>query len=619
MKRSRSPIAKLDPLLMLVLPSTDEPILQFVTDWRHRDFSEGFKPDSLVGKAMEGHCLMTDISDIAEQRLTVDNRISVLVSADNAEALAHEIDEWNDTEARLLSPSTVKVTVAPNTLTKLTYLEDVRYIEASVQLEPHCDLAHVSSNLYENQIRTVQQTGNGVLVGIVDSGIDTDHPAFKVNGRTRILYYHDQTTNQIYLADDINRGSVTSHDDNGHGTHVAGIAAGNGEDGTPYAGVAPAADLAIVKTTYESADVAAAVQDIFGYADKRGQPCVVNLSLGGHHGAHDGSSIMERTIDELSGPGRIVVASAGNSGSSRIHASTVLAGGKGDRWVADFELKPQLIDGLPGGNLLVQIWNQHEDKIHVYLRSPNGDIFSAPRQNTQEFSKSVFEVVASHQIASYSGDHETMFGIFTLAKPELLTGWSVIVEGVDVQVGTVHAWIVDAKMGAFTTGNTQSHLVGMPGTAYSAITVASYATRRNWISADPKMPKVAQSGITLEDISYFSSPGPTRDGDTKPEIAAPGQYLIAPLSSYAPVSEFPAQMRMKDCQYAASQGTSMAAPYVTGAIALLLEKAPEIDWAEAKRRLIKSSRQDSFTSFGWNPKWGYGKIDIRRLLEVEPK
>jgi len=71
-------------------------------------------------------------------------------------------------------------------------------------------------------------------------------------------------------------------------------------------------------------------------------------------------------------------------------------------------------------------------------------------------------------------------------------------------------------------------------------------------------------------------------------------------------------------EYASLQGTSMAAPYVSGALALLLEKDPNIDWAEAKRRLIKSARQDSFTWPCWNARWGYGKIDVEKLLGVEP-
>lgn len=71
-------------------------------------------------------------------------------------------------------------------------------------------------------------------------------------------------------------------------------------------------------------------------------------------------------------------------------------------------------------------------------------------------------------------------------------------------------------------------------------------------------------------------------------------------------------------EYAALQGTSMSAPYTTGVLALLLEKDPSIDWAEAKRRLIKSTRQDGFTTPCWNPRWGYGKLNVERLLTIEP-
>ena len=135
---------------------------------------------------------------------------------------------------------------------------------------------------------------------------------------------------------------------------------------------------------------------------------------------------------------------------------------------------------------------------------------------------------------------------------------------------------------------------------------------------DPSNTDVLLNSVNLEDVSYFSSPGPTRDGVNKPEISAPGQWLIAPLGATASAGEVPLWTRLAGAEYAAMQGTSMAAPYVTGALALLLQKDPTIDWAEARRRLILSSRQDAFTKPCWNPRWGYGKINIRRLLEIEP-
>ena len=181
------------------------------------------------------------------------------------------------------------------------------------------------------------------MVGIIDTGIDVAHPAFQSGGSTRIVNYLHQETDEEFTKADIDAGNADgSIDVIGHGTHVAGIAAGNGA-GSPsnkWRGVAPDADLAIVKTTFDTADIAVAVKHIFDLADTRSQPCVVNLSLGGHFGAHDGSSVVERMLDDLSGDGRVVVVSAGNEGNDSIHASTTLASEltPPDRWVADFRI-----------------------------------------------------------------------------------------------------------------------------------------------------------------------------------------------------------------------------------------------------------------------------------------
>jgi subtilisin family serine protease len=283
------------------------------------------------------------------------------------------------------------------------------------------------------------------------------------------------------------------------------------------------------------------------------------------------------------------------------------------------------VDASFVGLLVVQIWHQHEDELQVRLRSPNGEFFEPPAEGEDEADRGKFIVQSSHQRAHYSGDNVTTFLIITVPQHEWLRGWSLKVrERRDgnrhgVQVGAVHAWILDSDMGEFTQGVARTHLVGIPGTAYSAITVGSYATRRDWPSGDPDFPDVVLRAVNLEDISYFSSPGPTRDGHNKPEIAAPGQWLISALSEHATEEYVPPWTRLPDVPYAAMQGTSMAAPYVTGAIALLLERAPGIDWAEAKRRLIKSARQDGFTHPCWNARWGYGKINVQRLLTIEPQ
>ena len=509
----------------------------------------------------------------------------------------------------------------------------IGYIEASTRLKPTCDMAHISTGLIVNGSPTVPQTGNGVLVGVIDTGIDVNHPAFKSAGSTRIVNYLNQETGDEFSHADIDAGNANSAVDSiGHGTHVAGIAAGNGGGSTSniWRGVAPQADLAIVKTTFDTADIAVGIRHVFDIAEARNQPCVVNLSLGGHFGAHDGSSIAERMIDDLSGDGRVVVVSAGNEGNDFIHAGTTLNAGlmPPDRWVADFRINSQVFATATGpveaGLIRLQVWQQREDAVVISLRSPTGNIFNAPMNDKEEFDLGNIFVEASHQVHPYSQDHSTSFLIVTDPDQALLSGWSIIVEDDQltdgVKVGSIHSWILNRDMGNFTSGSTNTHLVGMPGTSFSAVTVASYASRKQWPSQAPNVPggKFEASAINVKDISHFSSQGPTRDGQNKPDIAGPGQFLLAPLSSDASENEMPTFLRVPGKPYAALQGTSMSAPYVTGAIALLLEKDKSLDWAEIKRRLIKSAALDEFTTPCWNPRWGYGRLQVQRLLEIEP-
>lgn len=571
----------------------------------------------------------SQLSPSARESFTATDQVQVLVECDRPDDVRAFVDGLNGT-AEKVGPRSLVARVPRSALSKFESLAHVRSVEASVQLRPACDMAHRSTGLLPAQglQRQTTLTGNGVLIGIVDTGIDVSHPAFQSAGQSRIVAYLDQASGQSLNQQQITGGQGFP-DTIGHGTHVAGIAAGNGA-GSPqnrHAGVATKADIAMVKTTFQSADIASGVKFLFDLAEQRGQPCVVNLSLGGHYGGHDGSTVTERTIDQLSGPGRLVVVSAGNEGRDRIHAGTTMPVGSSTpaRWSADFQITKRIVDGQVVGLLILQVWHQHEDDLLIQVRTPNGELFSPTLNSTSELERDAFVIQADHRVAAYSGDHHTTFQIVTVPQSQWLNGWSLIVDEDrsaghhGAQVGPVHAWVLNQEMGTFLTGSTQSHLVGMPGTAFSAITVASYATRREWTSIDPANPNVLLNAVNLEDISYFSSPGPTRDGDNKPEIAAPGQWLLAPLSKDAILEEVPNWLRIDGAPYAALQGTSMAAPYVAGTLALLLEKEPRIDWAEVKRRVIKSARQDGFSKPCWNPRWGYGKLDALKLLTIEPK
>jgi subtilisin family serine protease len=526
-----------------------------------------------------------------------------------------------------ISPTTIVARIPRSRLRELADLHEVRFVEASTRLQPHCDLAHMSAGLVRAGVRTVTETGRGVLLGVVDTGIDTKHPAFEIDGKSRIVDYFDQVSGRRFGPDEIANGTAAlqAPDLEGHGTHVTGIAAGNGNGSTSntFAGVASESDIAVVRTTFDTADIARGVKHIYMVATERKQPCVINLSLGGHFGAHDGTSILERTIDQLSGPGRVVVASAGNDGGAQLHAELTFPTPRESpgRVVADFTISPRNIGTTLVGLIDIQVWAQREDRIKISIRFPSGEVIALDEETQFNVNRGNFTASGVHSRGIYNDDHVYTIRIVTIPNAQWLSGWSLIAEEPvkgSAPIGKLHAWISGRGTGNFVTANTRSHLVAMPGTAYSAICVASFASRREWESQDLAGRPSSLDAIQLGDISHFSSPGPARDGSTKPEVSAPGQYLVAPLSESATPEQIEPWLRLRDQQYAAMQGTSMASPYVAGAVALLLQRFPDLDWAEVKRRLIRSANQNGLTGSCWNERWGYGIVDVSRLLTIDP-
>jgi subtilisin family serine protease len=181
--------------------------------------------------------------------------------------------------------------------------------------------------------------GQGVMVGAVDTGVDYDHGDFlDATGHTRFIAIWDQTTpgtgdaehpyGTMWTAAQLDAGLSNETDLDGHGTHVMGILGGDGSQtggavpAYTYAGMAPRADLAFVKTEFSTTSVVDAVLWLFERAAERGENSVVNLSLGTQYGPHDGTSDFEQGLSELAGPGRIIVKSAGNDRGLARHAGT---------------------------------------------------------------------------------------------------------------------------------------------------------------------------------------------------------------------------------------------------------------------------------------------------------
>lgn len=455
-------------------------------------------------------------------------------------------------------------------------------------------------------------TGQGVLVGVVDTGIDPNHPAFQ----GRILRIWDQVLpGPGVLEGDYGfelRGPFlsVSRDKDGHGTHVAGIAAGTDD---VFSGVAPGADLVVVKSTLQDAHIADAVRYIFRVARELGRPAVINLSLGGHGDAHDGSDSLCQIIDAESGPGRIVCCAAGNEGNANIHAQVTAR--RGRRRTVRFQVP------APFGSRAVRTgslngWYSGNDSIRIAIQSPGGHqtryqgIISDgnPGRTYQLPDGRVRIFTPGPDFAN--GDHNFLVEIrhpTDSSLPVTPGYWRLRLRGASITDGRVDVWTMDTSPQLdvlFTGTRVEDALkIGSPGAAASAITVASYTTRVRWRDLDGNMQKVR---MKLDDISDFSSEGPLRNGAQKPDVAAPGAMIAAPFSadSSAPRSTVFAP------GYRLEAGTSMATPFITGVVALLLERDPTLDPAQVKALLRAHSQIPGKPAGSFDPKWGYGLIDL---------
>ncbi|HET9986613.1 MAG TPA: S8 family serine peptidase [Longimicrobiales bacterium] len=503
--------------------------------------------------------------------------------------------------------------------------------------------------------------GQGVVIGFVDTGVDLAHADFRLaDGATRVLYAWDQTApgsgpgrvgdarldyGAECLRADIDAGRCGLRDRLGHGTHVAGIAAGDGsatgKGMAPYryVGVAPAADLVVVKggdASISTAGVLDGVAYIFGRAAALGRPAVVNLSLGTQVGPHDGSTLFERALDNLVGPGRIITVAAGNNATNGdevpafvrapIHVSGSVAAGAESRELVVPAYAPAA--GEKNDGALVDLWYDGRDSLAVVVTSPGGRSVRALPGDTITLLTPEGAILvdnASGGPSPLNGDREISLGMIDLdaAAPPAAGRWRITLEPLVIRgSGRFHAWLVASTLGPATAPTSfdaaeNAYLVASPATAARLISVAAYANRHEWPTAGGRV-QAYPFQEPLGDIGHFSDPGPRRDGALKPDITAPGKVVVSAMSRDASTWSALPNYVEADSAHAALLGTSMAAPFVAGAVALLLELRPALTPEAARDLLTASARGDDFTRHPYtggpdgvpNPQWGYGKLDV---------
>lgn len=460
-------------------------------------------------------------------------------------------------------------------------------------------------------------TGRGVVVGIVDTGLDIHHADFRhPDGSTRLLSFWDQTVSHVspevpigalYRRPELDRLLSTTSaigigfDVNGHGTHVAGIAAGDGSAGGlgapfQFVGVAPEADLVVVRSYLNEASVVGAVQFIFDEAERLGRPAVVNLSLGHQYGPHDGTSLFERLLSEMCGPGRLLVVAAGNDGGLGIHAS--LAGGEGADSIS-FRIPPAANPGDLVNVLGFDVWGPFDRAHRFTLVFPDGRRIGPFLPGKSAVLQGPDYSLNAEQIRYPFGRNFNLdLRLFGRPWP---TGTFHLVATADGggSRAPLEFWIPyfdlnGPRVPAFVRGRRESGTLSEPANARNALSVAATVSRNCWISASRADSVCSEPPGVVGELVFYSSTGPTPDGREKPEVAAPGDGIASALSE-SMAEAIAAQRNMPlrltpDGRHWISSGTSMAAPHVAGALALLLERAPELTPELARERLRATGR-----------------------------
>lgn len=509
------------------------------------------------------------------------------------------------------------VTIPENLIQAFSRLEEVEYIEIPKRLyfqqidgRSRICLARVSSG-------SLNLKGNGVLLGVADSGIDYRNSEFLTSdGRSRILALWDQTLQpdpekgwyppegfargvlftREMLNESLRNGTEVSRDTSGHGTAVASIAAGSG------IGVAPESDLIIVKLGVplpdsfpKTTELMRAMTFMVRYALQENRPLSVNLSFGNVYGNHLGTSLLERFMDNVSEIGRnVICVGSGNEAASGGHfAGTVTEGTKSISWSV----------GAYEPSLNLQLWKSYADVFRVALVAPNGE----RRELTPGMTGTGRIRISGITVLVYLGaplPYSAVQEYYLDFIPEegyVPTGiWNIEITGVSVKNGTVSLYLPSYSARSSDTGFFQAEPIAtltIPSTARRMITVGAY---------DP----VYNSYAPFSGRGYAVSGGDSASSQLineiiKPELAAPGVNVLAAMPGGG---------------YGGFTGTSFAAPYVAGSAALLMEwgivrgNDRFLYGEKVKAYLIRGTRRLSGIQNYPNPQVGWGALCVADSL-----
>lgn len=501
----------------------------------------------------------------------------------------------------------------------LNYAE-IEYMEAPKDFVYNLEQSLVASCIpaVQNNL-PYQLKGNGVLLGIIDSGINYAHPDFRnEDGTTRIVSLWDQSIEgnppegylegTEYTREQINEALrqpnaiarlniVPSQDTLGHGTHVAGIAGGNGRGSRGRViGVAPQAEYIIVKlgnpavsNLVRTADIMLAVRYVIEKARLEGKPVAINLSLGMNEGPHDGRALIEIYLNDAAQEWKNnIMVGAGNEGVARNHVRGQVA--QGDMNLFEFQIGPNK------RTYNFTVWQNSVDQLSFQLVAPNGQTtprisYTTPVRRYVIGSTRVYPAFAGP--SPLSGAIE--FGVFMAGLQDgyITPGlWQMRIFGDSIVDGTYDIWgetIATAGGESYFLNNEPTMTLTTPSTASYVITVGAYNSETN-------------------QLAPFSGRGYTRPPiQVKPDLVAPGVDILAASNTGA---------------YQSLSGTSMATPHVTGSAALMMQwgivqnNNPFLYGESIRTYLLRGAVRDIPGVTFPDVSWGYGKLCLKNSLDI---
>lgn len=468
--------------------------------------------------------------------------------------------------------------------------------------------------------------GTGVLIGVIDSGINYLHPAFRYkDNTTKIQAIWDQTLNEeaasgadaefpfgtIYTKDDINSALslsnpyelIPTEDEYGHGTMIAGIAAGSEDAENEFSGVAPLSELVVVKLKqakgiirdifsipkdkicYQETDIMIGISFVLKIAKQLNRPVVICIALGSNQGGNYGLVPISTFLASITTLPRICsIISGGNEGDTGRHYYSYFTSNDSSKDI-------QFQVGEEDKDFSLEIWPEHNQRVSLDIISPLGDVMPDISLDLQSLDSYKFYLGTTYIcINNILSESKTGNQLILIRFEGMQSGiWTIRYYDVDKITSELDAYLPSGSLiskGTYFIDADPFTTITTPGNTTTPITITSYDT---------------SSG----NISEFSSKGYSRNNEIKPDLVAPGSDITAPFQNDS---------------YINATGTGAAAAIATGIVSLIFEWSITkgnftiLTGAEIKTLLIQGAERESYMEYP-NRIWGYGKINLVGFFE----